>query len=51
MSHCTYQEFVLQKYNSFIDVNVDSFIDVKRAHRPSVSDSHHILKSTLALSG
>lgn len=43
MSQCTYQEFVLQEYNSFFDVDVVS-CSVKLTHSFSISNPHHILK-------
>lgn len=46
MSHCTYQEPVLQEDNSLFDVDVGSSCSVKLTH----SDTHHIFKYPFRLS-
>lgn len=42
MSHCTYQEPVLQEYNSFFDVDVGSPCSVKSTHSSSIGNPRHI---------
>ena len=49
MSHCTYQEPVLQEYSSFFNVHVDSSSSVKLTHSSSISNPHHIFKYTFSL--
>lgn len=45
MSHCTYQGPVLQKCNSFFDVDVGSPCSVKLTHSSSIGNPHHIFKN------
>ena len=49
MSHCTYQEPVLQEYSSFFNVHVDSSSSVTLTHSSSISNPHHIFKYPFSL--